>query len=926
MVRALRADLLQKVAQDGILHRSAAQPIVDVDGKSARWMLNSLGFSMTAGGAALAGQVMLEQLAKFESRQLATYGTIGIPLMQAIILASKGKYRGLLVRKEVKTYGSRRRIEGQYDPRAPVVMIDDSVSSGWSMLQCARHLAEAGLEVEGGLCLVRFGWTGVARVERATGRRVLSIFDVETDLAPHIPNEPLQLENPTRVFPALKRSTRGAPEGIDACGLARLAIEEWLAHHQVLRAPRRLDRTWPHAGGTYVSLRKRDDLHDRPARNGFWLFPSEREGSLAEDVVLAAIQTAVELEQKVKLPRKVLSQCAIAVTFFGALEPCTLGALDNDRYGIVVRGRERRDRLGGALPRMPGIRDAWGQFRHAALNNARLEEDEPYELWRHDVFKAVESGEVWQPTGVPRTASPALWEEARQNVQPLVDFARARLLATLGLRAPAVAGLAPIPEAVQWIYLTAWDHGRLLGCTGIRVRGEPSAVLERLAIETAADDRFGRVRGRDPEKIAISLSFLRSPLEIGEADPEWAAQVTRFAQQALEVEQGARAGLLLPLVGVLDNLSPLGFARSVLHKAGVEQAPYRWTRWDCTSWLGDGAPARRLDGALPAFEPRGSIEQERDTLLPLLADFLGRHHVTRGPAVLRYEPFSDLQRTGEAPAWLAHRGWVKARLGWKRQATQDLSRLKLAPIAGGGWWAKGPRQQQTVAEVAFALLADCALGNARRGKSLAGALWASFGADGKLKTHREAPEPEDAQDYCPGQVLLALARATEAGFTPAGEILPRALGYYRRRFRGRPSWGSVAWLAQAYCAWGRVSGDRQWTEFACEVVDWTLPSQSLQHGGFLNFEQSDAPGALSVVYLEGLSAVHQATGKPRYGAAMRRGLHFLDRLVYQPRDLAVLPHPEATLGGVRSSLTASEVRLDFVQHAISALLNLRGEP
>lgn len=886
-------------------------------------MLNSLGFSLTADGAQLAAKVMLEKLARFEGRQLATFGTIGIPLMQAIILASGGKYRGLLVRKEVKSYGARRRIEGNFDSREPVVMIDDSVSSGWSMLQCATHLADAGLEVEGGICLVRFGWEGVAKVERATGRRVISVFDVDADLAALIPGEPPKLPNPTLVFPLLTKSTRAAPEGVDGCTLARLAIDEWLAHGKVLKAPRRLDQRWPHEGGTYVSLRRRKDLHDRPARNGFWLFPGERSGTLAQDVVLAAVQTAVELQHKEKRPAQVLADCAIAVTFFGPLERCALGALDNERYGIVVRGTERRDRLGGALPRMPGIRDAWGQFRHAAFNNAQLDEDEPYALWRHDVFKAVERGESWQPTGVPRAAAPAIWEENRKNVGSLARFARARVLEALGHRTPNPGSPSPVPSDVRWIYLTAWSQGRLLGCTGAPVEGDPTGVLEQLARTTASDERFDAPRPREGAQVAVGLSFLRSPLALGQTDPQWAAQVTRFAQQALEVEQGRRSGLLLPLVGVLDNLSPLGFALAALDKAGIGSPPYAWTRWDCTSWLDDGRQLRRLDGALPAFEPRGSIEQERATLLPLLAQFLGRHHTARGPAVLRYDPFADLQRTGSAPAWLAHRAWIKARLGWKRQAEDDLRRVKLERAADGRWWARGPKDQQTVAEVAFALLADCELKKTAQAKQLARSLWASFDTHGELMTHRDpGAAGRSAQDYCPGQVLLALARAVEAGVTEVPPLLPRALAAYRRRFRGRPSWGAVSWLAQAYVAWGRVLKDSQWTQFACEVVDWTLPSQSLAHGGFLNSEQSDAPGALTAVYLEGVAAVLQATGLPRYGAAMRRGLQFLDRLVYQERDVAVLPHPEATIGGVRSSLTASDVRLDFVQHALGALLNL----
>ena len=59
---------------------------------------------------------------------------------------------------------------------------------------------------------------------------------------------------------------------------------------------------------------------------------------------------------------------------------------------------------------------------------------------------------------------------------------------------------------------------------------------------------------------------------------------------------------------------------------------------------------------------------------------------------------------------------------------------------------------------------------------------------------------------------------------------------------------------------------------------------------------------------------------------MQRGLRFLGRLTFDARDAAVLPHLEATAGGLRSSLTATEVRLDFVQHALSAVLNLHPNP
>src|SRR5439155_25187899 len=100
---------------------------------------------------------------------------------------------------------------------------------------------------------------------------------------------------------------------------------------------------------------------------------------------------------------------------------------------------------------------------------------------------------------------------------------------------------------------------------------------------------------------------------------------------ALEVQQGARSGLLLPMVAVRDNLTPLAFARGVLDKAGLSDPKGQWTRWDCTTWLDDGAAVRLLDGALPARDASsGSVEQLRDSLLPRWAGFLGRHHLERG--------------------------------------------------------------------------------------------------------------------------------------------------------------------------------------------------------------------------------------------------------------------------------------------------------
>src|ERR1044072_8393834 len=154
--QSARAELLELLQRSGILYRSESQPILSRDGTSARWMLDSLAVTLSPRGAELAGKCILELLKRFDGRQIATYGVTGIPILQSCIVQDPN-YHGLLVRKERKQHGSLKLIEGIIDPNEPVIIIDDSVSSGTCMTQTTERLEQAGLRVEGGICLVRFG-------------------------------------------------------------------------------------------------------------------------------------------------------------------------------------------------------------------------------------------------------------------------------------------------------------------------------------------------------------------------------------------------------------------------------------------------------------------------------------------------------------------------------------------------------------------------------------------------------------------------------------------------------------------------------------------------------------------------------------------------------------------------------------------------
>jgi AMMECR1 domain-containing protein/orotate phosphoribosyltransferase len=940
-----RAELLELLRRDGILHRSPTQPVLSRDGTSARWMLDTLSVTLAPRGAELAGRCLLELLKRFDGRQLATYGLTAVPILESCILQSGGLYRGLLVRKERKGHGSLKLIEGKIDPSEPVILIDDSVSSGMSMTEACERLEEAGLRVEGGVALVRFGWYGGYALMQERGYHVEAVYDIWEDFIYHMEGEEKPLRNPSKWFPEFVQSERRAPDGLHPAQLARTVIEEYLLTGELLRPPAHLDADYDSSGGAWVSVRSREDIHLRHARDGFWHFPGEERWQTPEGLVLASLRTALHLP-KGEEGLKALAESAVAVTFFSALETCDVGQLDNERYGIVVRSRERSSWMGGALPRMPGIAGEWEQFQHARRKNGRLVSFEPYEILRHEVTKAIEPGEDWQPTGVPSLEG-LPWHRDVKVCGPVAERAREAVLDLIRGREEVGAQLAAgaIPEKLDSIYLTVYIDGRLRGCMGAVVR-DLDADIKRLARAALEDERFaGDAAPVEPARVAVSVSFLFAPLVLGYFSPEEVVTRVRQGEQTLMAYRGERVGLLLPFVASTDNLDRVNFARAVLRKAGIDEEPYNWCRFDCATWLADANGAHKLVGGFPASEPEdSSLEDLLNRLATLHCQYLLRHRKEDGTLYQRYEPCRNRLYEGTEAPRLAHAAWVLGR------ACNAFARADLSAASGkiidrlldrishddtGHWVEPEDGSAPSVAEVSFLLLALLELPqeDPRRSvvKNLAATLSSCIDRHGRVVTHRPPAEsPEAYQDYFPGQVMLALASSIAVERVEAHEEqLRRAFRYYRHRFRYARHFGQVSWLMQAFARSWHATQEPWLAEFVFEVGDWILGYQQEKTGGFINDHQPDAPGYTTALYLEGIGAalkIANARGDhelhERYLVSVARGFRFLDRLVIQQRDASVLPNPEFAIGGLRQSIHRSEVRLDFVQHSLSAILEL----
>ena len=98
------------------------------------------------------GQAYLPILKDLQFSRIAGLPYAAIPIATAISLA--GKYPMIYPRKEVKTYGTKAEIEGEYHAGETVVVIDDLATTGGSKFEAIEKLTGVGLVVKDVVVLV----------------------------------------------------------------------------------------------------------------------------------------------------------------------------------------------------------------------------------------------------------------------------------------------------------------------------------------------------------------------------------------------------------------------------------------------------------------------------------------------------------------------------------------------------------------------------------------------------------------------------------------------------------------------------------------------------------------------------------------------------------------------------------------------------
>ena len=170
-----RAALLAQIKAKAVVHGR----VVLSSGREADWYVDLRRITLDGESAPLVGRVMLEATKDFDFDAVGGLTLGADPVATAMLHAAAAQGRRLdafVVRKEGKAHGLQRRIEGPDVAGRRVLAVEDTSTTGGSVLDAVAALREAGAEVVGVALIVERG--GGAKVE-AEGLRCVHAYDLD---------------------------------------------------------------------------------------------------------------------------------------------------------------------------------------------------------------------------------------------------------------------------------------------------------------------------------------------------------------------------------------------------------------------------------------------------------------------------------------------------------------------------------------------------------------------------------------------------------------------------------------------------------------------------------------------------------------------------------------------------------------------------
>jgi orotate phosphoribosyltransferase len=170
--------------------RSHALVIGDVvltSGRTAQYYIDAKRAILRPAGFAALGELVAERARAWNATAVGGT-TMGADPVACAALAGGAEVKAFFVRKEAKTHGLQRRIEGPLlEPEDRCLIVEDVVTTGGSTLLSIEAVREAGHEIVGVVSVLDRLAGGAQRIEEAAGAPYVALATID-DVYPDRPD------------------------------------------------------------------------------------------------------------------------------------------------------------------------------------------------------------------------------------------------------------------------------------------------------------------------------------------------------------------------------------------------------------------------------------------------------------------------------------------------------------------------------------------------------------------------------------------------------------------------------------------------------------------------------------------------------------------------------------------------------------------
>ncbi|UCE61110.1 MAG: hypothetical protein JSU63_05035 [Phycisphaerales bacterium] len=346
-----------------------------------------------------------------------------------------------------------------------------------------------------------------------------------------------------------------------------------------------------------------------------------------------------------------------------------------------------------------------------------------------------------------------------------------------------------------------------------------------------------------------------------------------------------------------------------------------------------------------------------DECIEKIARYMAYRQLDSGLFTYQYEPGADhytdennlVRQVGAAAAMAAHARWsgksassaaAEVAIRYHLQGLVEVS--SVAPGTENAAYIATADKRNKLGVTALLCIAmaehpDAGQYAEIRKKLVNGMLWLQR-PSGMFVTAFPPAERIDAQDYFPGEALLAMAM--QYHHEPSAEVLQAfdsAIAFYRGFFENRPSPAFVPWQVQAYTLMSQQGKRRDYVEYVFELTDWLADKQldpsnckwSEMWGGIASYQEGRA-GVATAAYLEGFAdalvlarTIGDAQRVARYEKLVRDAARFVMQLQIRLEEAYFIRSPQDAIGGIRTTPSLNLLRIDHCQHALVGLMKAK---